>query len=72
VGIPDEFKPKLFMPLSTTKSMGTGMGLAVVKRLVTAQGGTIAVESDVGRGTTFIIALPATPSVIHVQTGLSS
>lgn len=72
VGIPDEFKPKLFMPLSTTKSMGTGMGLAVVKRLVTAQGGTISVESEVGRGTTFIIALPATPAVIHVQTGMRS
>ena len=72
VGIPDEFKPKLFMPLSTTKSMGTGMGLAVVKRLVNAQGGTISVDSEMGRGTTFLILLPSTPSVIHVPTGLNS
>lgn len=57
VGIPEEFKPRLFKPLSTTKSIGTGMGLAVVKRLVTAHGGTIDVQSEVGKGTTFKIEL---------------
>jgi PAS domain S-box-containing protein len=61
VGIPEEFKPKLFKPLSTTKSIGTGMGLAVVKRFVAAHNGTIDVESEVGKGTTFIIKLPAVP-----------
>jgi signal transduction histidine kinase len=61
VGIPEEFKPKLFKPLSTTKSIGTGMGLAVVKRFVAAHNGTIDVESEVGKGTTFIIKLPAMP-----------
>jgi len=61
VGIPEEFRPKLFKPLSTTKSKGTGMGLAVVKKIVTAHNGTIDVESDVGKGTTFTIRLPAPP-----------
>jgi signal transduction histidine kinase len=58
VGIPDEIKPKIFQPLMTTKSKGQGFGLAVVKRLVEAQGGTIAFESKVGKGTKFIITFP--------------
>jgi PAS domain S-box-containing protein len=61
VGIPEEFKPRLFKPLNTTKSIGTGMGLAVVKRLVTVHNGTIDVQSEVGKGTTFIIKLPIMP-----------
>lgn len=55
VGIPDEIKPKLFQPLMTTKARGQGFGLAVVKRLIEAQGGTITVESQVGKGTQFQI-----------------
>jgi signal transduction histidine kinase len=58
VGIPDEIKPKLFQPLMTTKSKGQGFGLAVVKRLVEAQGGTITFESKVGEGTQFKITFP--------------
>ncbi len=58
VGIPDEIKPKLFQPLMTTKSKGQGFGLAVVKRLVEAQGGAITYDSKVGVGTTFTITLP--------------
>jgi PAS domain S-box-containing protein len=53
VGIPDEIKPKIFQPLMTTKSKGQGFGLAVVKRLVEAQGGSITFESKVGEGTKF-------------------
>jgi len=58
VGIPDEIKPKLFQPLMTTKSKGQGFGLAVVKRLVEAQGGTVSFESKVGEGTQFKITFP--------------
>lgn len=58
IGIPDEIKPKLFQPLMTTKSKGQGFGLAVVKRLVEAQGGSITFESKVGVGTTFTITFP--------------
>jgi PAS domain S-box-containing protein len=58
VGIPDEVKPKIFQPLMTTKSKGQGFGLAVVKRLVEAQGGTITFESKVGEGTKFKITFP--------------
>ena len=59
VGIPEEAKPKLFQPLFTTKAKGQGFGLAVVKRLVEAQGGTITFESWVGEGTHFKIIFPS-------------
>jgi PAS domain S-box-containing protein len=58
VGIPEEIKPKLFTPLFTTKSKGQGFGLAVVKRLTEALGGTITFESEIGKGTKFIMRLP--------------
>jgi len=57
-GIPEEVQGKLFTPLFTTKSKGQGFGLAVVKRLVEAQGGKITFESQKGKGTTFTVQLP--------------
>jgi PAS domain S-box-containing protein len=59
VGIPEEVRPKLFTPLFTTKSKGQGFGLAVVKRMTEAIGGTVTFESALGKGTKFIIRLPA-------------
>lgn len=58
VGIPEEVKPKLFVPLFTTKSRGQGFGLAVCKRVIEAQGGTIDFKSQEGKGTTFTVRLP--------------
>jgi two-component system sensor kinase FixL len=58
VGIPKEIQGKLFTPLFTTKSKGQGFGLAVVKRLVEAQGGTISFKSQEGKGTKFTVSLP--------------
>jgi PAS domain S-box-containing protein len=57
VGIHRELIPNLFQPFFTTKAKGVGMGLAVCKRLVEAQGGAIKVESEVNSGTKFIIRL---------------
>jgi two-component system CheB/CheR fusion protein len=58
VGIPEEVKPKLFVPLFTTKSRGQGFGLAVCKRVIEAHGGTIDFKSQEGKGTTFTVRLP--------------
>ena len=51
-------RAKLFEPLFTTKARGIGLGLAVSKNLVEANGGSIEVESEVGKGSTFTVSLP--------------
>jgi signal transduction histidine kinase len=58
VGVPEEHLDKLFEPLFTTKAKGVGLGLAVVKSLVDGHGGTIEVQSKVGKGSTFTVRLP--------------
>jgi signal transduction histidine kinase len=58
-GIPEENVKRIFEPLFTTKVRGIGLGLAVSKRLIEAHRGTIEVISQVGRGTTFSVKLPA-------------
>ncbi len=57
VGIAQENLGKVFEPLFTTKTRGIGLGLVISKSLVEANGGCISVESEVGTGTTFTIAL---------------
>ena len=57
-GIPDHVKGKLFTPMFTTKAKGQGFGLAVIKRMTEALGGTVSFESEVGKGTTFRVCLP--------------
>jgi len=57
-GIPENVRPKLFTPLFTTKSKGQGFGLAVVKRMTEALEGTVTFETEVGKGTMFIVRLP--------------
>ncbi len=57
-GIPPEQMPKLFHPFHTTKTSGHGLGLAITQKIVAAHGGTIEVQSEMGRGTKFTIRLP--------------
>ena len=59
IGIAEEMKDELFTPLTTGKAKGTGLGLAVVKRIVDAHGGTISFESQEEKGTTFMVTLPS-------------
>jgi PAS domain S-box-containing protein len=60
-GIPDDIARHIFEPFFTTKSSGTGMGLGlwICHSIVTSMGGEINVDSIVGRGTTFRLALPS-------------
>lgn len=58
VGIAPEHREKLFNPFFTTKSRGTGLGLAVVERIVAAHGGWIEIGSEIGRGTKVTLWIP--------------
>lgn len=63
-GIPEKIKERIFEPFFTTKekSEGTGLGLPICKRLVQANGGSIAFESEEGSGSTFYVYFPAQKS----------
>jgi signal transduction histidine kinase len=58
-GIPADRLSKIFDDFVTTKRRGLGLGLAISKRIVEQLNGTISVESEVGRGTTFTMRFPA-------------
>ena len=62
-GISPEILPKIFQPYFTTKGPkeGTGLGLNIVHRLVKGAKGAFHVRSEVGKGTTFTVYLPAVP-----------
>ncbi len=58
-GMPDEVKAKIFQAFFSTKGeQGTGLGLLIIDRTVKAHGGNVRVESELGRGTVFILTLP--------------
>lgn len=57
-GIPPENMSRLFEPLFTTRARGIGLGLVTSKNLVEANGGSIEVQSEVGKGSTFTLILP--------------
>ena len=56
-GIPEDELRQIFSPFFTTKNNGTGLGLAVSYRIIKEHGGLIRVESEVGKGSTFKVAL---------------
>ncbi|MBN1977333.1 MAG: hypothetical protein JW918_08025 [Anaerolineae bacterium] len=64
IGIPEEAREYIFDPFRqvdesvTRECDGVGLGLAVVKQLVTLMGGVVTLESEVGRGSTFRVSLP--------------
>jgi len=65
-GIPPETLSKVFDPFVTTKSDGTGLGLSISYGIVREHGGTLSVESALGRGATFTIELPIEASAASV------
>lgn len=76
-GIGSESLEHLFEPYYTTKEKGTGLGLALTKKLIEDHGGQVTVESEMGIGTTFTITLPREPvmeqqSVASLQLALNT
>jgi signal transduction histidine kinase len=62
VGIPREHLARIFDPYFTTKKKGSGLGLAMAYAIISQHSGHILAESEPGKGTTFIIYLPAAVS----------
>jgi two-component system sensor histidine kinase PilS (NtrC family) len=58
-GIAPQEREKIFEPFFTTKENGTGLGLSIVHKIVENHNGAIKVESEVGKGSTFTVFLPA-------------
>lgn len=70
-GIPPDVRPHIFDPFYTTKigndQKGMGLGLSVSRSLVMAMGGTIEVETQSNRGSTFSIVLPRNGAVLRMR-----
>ncbi len=63
IGIPEQYLTKIFDPYFTTKEKGSGLGLATSYSIIKNHAGSIKVRSEVGKGTTFFIYLPAIAAV---------
>ncbi len=57
-GIPEDLRERIFYPFFTTKGRGSGVGLANAQKVILSHGGSIAVESGPGAGSTFCVRLP--------------
>lgn len=66
-GMPPETVAKVFRPFFSTKPGGTGLGLPTTKKIIEAHGGTIDVQSEVGKGTKFTLKLPITVEALPLE-----
>ncbi len=66
-GLTREECERIFTPYYTSKQHGTGLGLAIVQSVVSDHGGRVRVQSEQGRGTTFVIELPAAADTLRTS-----
>ncbi len=66
-GIPKEVMSKLFVPFFTTRKAGSGLGMAVTRRIVENHGGSVSVDSEMGKGTTVSISIPIVRSTRETE-----
>lgn len=64
IGIPQTYLRRIFEPYFTTKQAGSGLGLSVVYSIMRQHGGTVTVESELGKGARFYLYLPAAESTV--------
>jgi two-component system sensor histidine kinase HydH len=70
-GIRPEHRERIFLPFFTTKPTGTGLGMAIVKKLMDLHGGEVEIDSAPGRGTTVRLVLPPAPLPAAAEAGVS-
>lgn len=70
-GIPPEIMDKLFNPFFTTKEKGTGLGLAIVYGIIERHQGRVDVETELGKGSAFILSLPISSEETNNGIGLT-
>lgn len=63
-GVPSEMRPRMFEPFVTGRAEGTGLGLAVVRRVVELHGGRVTIERRHGGGSVFVLWLPPGPQEV--------
>jgi len=68
-GVPEAIRETLFEPFVTTRSHGTGLGLAVVQAVLNGHGGDIRLETETGKGSRFLIRLPVAGSILSDAPG---
>ena len=66
-GIPEEMRTKIFTPNFTTKTSGTGLGLAMCKSIAEQAQGKIYFETEEGKGTTFFVQLPSLANAFQLS-----
>jgi PAS domain S-box-containing protein len=69
VGMQPQHRDRIFVPFFTTKPTGTGLGMAIVKKIMDLHGGDIDIESAPGRGTTVRLTIPLASGAIPVEVG---
>jgi signal transduction histidine kinase len=69
VGIQPEHRERIFLPFYTTKPTGTGLGMAIVKKIMDLHGGEIEIDSVPGRGTSVRLVIPLSPLPAAVEVG---
>ncbi len=71
-GIPVEILPRIFDPYFSTKSEGTGLGLASVYSIIVRHGGTVEATSETGCGSEFVVRLPASVTPLAPEHGVEN
>lgn len=61
-GIPEDIRPRIFNPFFSTKNQGSGLGLAMTKKIIEEMGGEVHLVSQEGQGATITLTLPALPA----------
>ena len=69
VGMPAEQRDRIFLPFFTTKPAGTGLGMAIVKKIMDLHGGEIEIDTAPGRGTTVRLGIPRVAVAAPVRVG---